>query len=135
MSDEVLLQAKFESVGFAPSDLSALIREHGQEVANLIADAIDVGFSKELILEVLQLGGGIVLEILTKFKAARFAFMASQAVVEGEKVDALPGFDGNILGGLLNSLLQKFLPQLLPLIQDQLGSWLSALLQQLLTKK
>lgn len=134
MSDALV---KVQNFGFSTADAAALVREYGDDVVELVAKALENGLSKDLVVEVLQLGGKIALQLLVEWKAAVKPLFGN-TVVEGDRVDFLPGFDDakkNVIGGLLEKFLPQLLEKLAPVLLEKFGPLLTDLLLKLLSKK
>lgn len=123
---DVKLQAA--SVGVSADETIKIVNEHGLEVLKLIVDGLTNGLSKAFLLEALQVGGPILVEILNDLQVIKIAQAKAalkgdtSGIIVGEQVDTLdpvaPVVPSNpVFGNLIAVLLQK----LLPLIMQQFG--------------
>jgi hypothetical protein len=128
-NEELVVQ--LEGAGFDRETISSLIQQHGAEVLALVLKTITSGVSKDLVVEVLQLGGKIALELLSIWKSIDGPLFGvgpqeAQKVVEANQP-------------VVNDLVQKYLPQLLdkvvPLLLDKGAPFITDLILKLLTKK
>lgn len=131
--DEVMM-VKVESLGFGRMEAADMIKKHGKEVLDMLAKGLEHGISKDLIVEVLQLGGKIGLELLLEWKTASTNVMVG-GVVEGDQVDSF----GEVQKSVFSKLLDKYLPMLFeklgPVLMERFGPMLTDLLLKMLTKK
>lgn len=126
--------------GFTTDELSSLIQEHGQEVLDLVVQAVKNGMSKDFVVSVLQLGGKVLLELLTTFSTVKTSVMAKKmsvsadAVVEGDLVNVLPVLDNasvlvDVLKQLLPTILEKVGPTLVQELSPKIVAWIISLLK------
>lgn len=103
------------TAGFDPSYIADLIAQYGDDVVNLVVEALRNGFSKNFIIDTLMKFGPMVLQFLLswftkKQEASKSMGMAADAVVDAKVLDA--------------SLIETFLERLLPKLLDKYGEQL-----------
>ena len=103
-------------LGISWADLGDLTNKHGEEVLKVLEDALASGLSKDVILEALNLGGSILVEVLSSLKSQK-KLLSVTAVVQGQEVDS---FNTDPQSQLIQVLLQKLMAMLPDLLSSLL---------------
>jgi hypothetical protein len=96
-------------LGLTLSELTKLVDEHGEEVLKILNDGLASGLSPTFLLEALNLGGKVLVEILVDVGVVRAKAIAklltASPLEEGKQVE-VAGSDA-VLGTILQQLLQN----------------------------
>lgn len=112
-------EEKLAGAGIARDDISRLLRGHGQGVLKAIQDALDHGLSAPTVMEILNVGGETVLDLLTTLKKQQVNFSAVAAPREGERVDE---HQTRMYEGFQNQVIMTLLQRFLPMIVEKLAT-------------
>lgn len=102
------------NAGIARDDISRLLRSHGQDVLGLIEKAIDNGVSAPVVMEILNTGGKVFLDLFASLKGKKVNFASAAAPQEGERVDEHQERTYQALQSqVIMTLVQRFLPMII----------------------
>lgn len=116
------LKASAVGFGFDISWIGDLIGKWGNDVLGLVVEAVRSGFNRELVVDILEKFGPLVLELLVNmFNKKKMHMTAAAAGGPVVVADEISVFDASII----ETLVQRYLPQLieryLPMLLEQYG--------------
>lgn len=95
-------------LGTSYDEVTKLVDEHGTDVIKTLQDALHNGLTSATILEILNLGGKVVVEILSDIGATKKLALATPQIIEGVEVT---GFSAD--NSVLNTILQQIMPMII----------------------